>query len=412
MMQPTDHLPQGTLPSTTAGFPAPHLRSPFAHGGSSRRRRGIRPAGRGLGGLATLALSAGLLAGFLAACDSSTEPVLERTFLDGVEGDEDIGMILNSTGNALRFFQAGNPEETRVVSFGASSTITPTGIAYRGGRVAVPLGNAGSVALVDAQAMEVSRFFVFAEGNATGGAFVDDETLIVANLSTNQVGRVTLGQSGDAVTQVVSVAPRPTAVVPVGNGRVAVISSNLDENFAPLGPGVVTILDATTLAVVAVVETGDQNPTAGALGPDGRLYVVNTGNFVADGSLAIIAPDSGTLVEVVPGFGPGPGSIDFDAQGRALLSSFSYGTVVWDSRPASRGFVRGPDNPLCAPLTEGGCRGAASARFDTEGSRIYQAFFGSSNQGLPAQVFVYEGLVLTDSIAGGQGAIDVAVTRF
>ncbi len=348
----------------------------------------------------------------MAGCDSSTAPEVERTFLDGTASDPDIGMILNSTGNALRFFQAGDPSETRVVSFGASSTITPTGFAVRGRQIAVPLGNAASVALLDPEAMEVARFFVFPEGNATGAAFVDDQTLIAANLSTNQVGRIQLGQSGDAIAQLVSVAPGPTAVVAVGNGRVAVVSSNLDENWAPIGPGVVTILDGATLAVVAVVETVDENPTDAALGPDGRLYVVNTRNYVDDASVAIIDPGAGTLLEVVPGFGAGASTIDFDADGRALLSSFSFGSVLWDSRPASRGFVRGPDNPLCAPLSEGGCRGAAAARFDTEGARIYQAFFGSSGQGLPAQVFVYEGLALTDSIAGGQGAIDVGVARF
>ncbi len=379
-----------TFPSSTA-----------TDGSGSRPRGSLRAP-------LLFAAAAGLL---LSACsDSSSGPDREPGFLDGVPGNPEMALVVNTLENAVRIFPLGDPSLERVVELGAGETLTPTSLSVGERDVLVPLGNAASVALVNPETQEVPRFFVFERGNATGSVFTGSGEALVANLDTDEIGRILLTQGSDRINETVAVAPRPTALVMAGD-RVAVLSSNLDENFAPLGEGVVTILDPGSLTVLAEVETGGTNPTSLSVGPDGLLYVVHAENFVREGSVAVVDPEAGTLLEVVPGFGVGPGSIHVDGQGLAYVSGFFLGTVVWDTRSGT--FLRGPSDPVCAPLAGGGCRGASAATTDRDG-RLYQVFFGSPAEGVPGQIFVYEGsgFTLTDSIPAGEGPTDLVITTF
>ncbi len=359
---------------------------------------------------ALLLLLAGAL--LLPACSDSgpAAPPSDRPFIEGTRDNAQIGVVVNSTGNALRLIQLGEPEEAREVALGASNAVTPTRVSTYKGWIAVPLGNAASVAIVEAATQRIDRFFLFPSGNATGSAFTADGALLAANLIENEVGRVTLDQSSSDIDNRVDVAPKPTDIE-IAGGRALVVSGNLDENYAPLGPGIVTALDAGTLAVLGTVETGGDNPNDAAVGPDGLLYVVNTGNYVDPGTMAIIDPATLTLVDVVQNVGVGPGSITIDDDGLAYISGFYFGTLVYDTR--SRNFVRGSDNPVCAPLSDGSCRGASSAAAAGDGT-VYQTFFGSPSQGLSPWVFVYEAntYALTDSIASGLGPSEVRITTF
>lgn len=346
-----------------------------------------------------------------AACDDSVAPVPEDIpFIEGTAEDAQIGVVVNSTGNAVRFFQLADPAQVREVPLGASASVTPTGVAIRERKLAVPLGNAASVAIIDATDQRIERFFLFPSGNATGSAFTEDGALLVANLVDDEVGRITLDQESDAIEDRVSVAPAPTDIEVTGD-RAFVVSGNLDENYAPLGPGIVTLLDPVSLEVEGTVETGGTNPSDAAVGPDGLLYVVNTGNFVDPGSLAVIDPATLERVDLVEQIGVGPGSIAIDDDGLAYISGFFFGTVVFDT--GARSFVRGPGDPVCAPLPEGGCRGAFSTAVAADGN-LYQAFFGSARQGLAPWIFVYEAgsHALTDSIPAGQGPTAIRITTF
>ena len=349
-------------------------------------------------------VAAALLAG--ACSDGATDA--EQPFILG--GDTPVGLVVNSTGKSLTLFRLGDPADTRQIPFGASQSVTPTGLSVQGRRAAIPLGNAASVALVELEELRITRFFLFPQGNASGSAFADDTTLLAANFQDDYVGRATLGQASDSIRQRVQVAPAPSAIVMAG-GRAAVISANLGADYSYLGNGVVTFLDPRTLQLQGTVPTGGINATAAATGPDGLLYVVNTGDFVADGSLTIVNPQSMTVVATVGGFGAGPGSIHIGDDGLAYVSSFFTGTLVWDTR--SRTFVRGLDNPVCAKLPGGRCRGAFDVATDVQGN-VYQAFFGSASQGLAPQVFVYRpgSFALADSIGGVNGPSAIEVRTF
>ena len=145
-------------------------------------------------------------------------------------------------------------------------------------------------------------------------AFTEDGALLVANLLEDQVGRVAPDQESDDITQVVSVTPAPTDIEIVGE-RALVVSGNLDESFAPLGEGVVTALSPTTLEILGTVSTGGQNPSAAAVGPDGLLYVLNTGDFVNPATLAIIDPVTLERIDLIEDAGVGAGAISVDGDG-------------------------------------------------------------------------------------------------
>jgi hypothetical protein len=305
----------------------------------------------------------------------------------------------------------GDPEDQRDIPLGASSTVTATGLAVHGERAVVPLGNAASIASIDLRTQQIEGFYLFPSGNVTGSDFVDAQTVLVANQETDEVGKFTVGTGGGAITETVVVAPFPSDVITFSASAVLVVSANLDDNYAPAGEGVVTAIDPTTMEVTGTVTTGDINPQFGALGPDGLLYVVNTGNYFDPSTLAIIDPQTMTRVDLVSGFGAGSGDVFVDSAGLVYASGFFFGTTVWDS--SSKTFIRGTADPVCAPLGQGGCRGAFSAYCDTDGA-LYQTFFGSAADGLSPWVFKYEAgtFQLIDSIASGLGPVAVEIHSF
>ncbi len=344
------------------------------------------------------------------ACgDDSTSPP-QTSFLDGANGDPQIGLVVNSTGKTLNLFQLGSPTTQEQVQLGTSSTITPVGFSVGGRRAAVPLGNAASIALIDLDAASTERFFTFSSGNATGSVFANDTTIFAANTALGTVGRVYVGQPDDAIANTVDVAPQPTDLV-FAAGRVLVISANLDENYAPLGNGIVTAIDPATMDVLGTAEMGGTNSGHGAVGPDGLLYVVNTGDYVADGSITIVDPATMDVITTVSGFGPGPGAISIGTDGLAYISGYYTATTVWDTETQS--FVRGPDDPVCAPISGGACRGAFAAAPSSNGD-LYQAFLGSSADGLAPYIFVYDAgsFALRDSISAGASPSSIVIKTF
>lgn len=365
----------------------------------------IAPVARALIGASLVVATAAL-----AACsDDGVSPTPIAGFLAGTSGNREIGIVVNTTTRAITMFQLGAPTTTVQIPLGASSTITPVGLAVRGVKAAVPLGNAASVALVNLDTRTIERFFTFPTGNTTGSVWTNDTTFFVANTMTDKVGRVYTGQASTDIASTVNVGPSPTALAYVG-GRVLVVSGNL-ANFSPAGPGIVTALNPATLAVIGTVQTGGTNPTAAALGPDSLLYVLNTGDYVADASLTIINPATMTVTATVPGMGAGSGAISIDNAGIAYISSFSGATIAWNTK--TRTFVRGTNNPICAKRgATGACRGAADAAPSATG-KLYQAFFGSSSESLPPYLFVYNAsFALVDSVAVGAGPISVSIRTF
>jgi hypothetical protein len=107
------------------------------------------------------------------------------------------------------------------------------------------------------------------------------------------------------------------------------------------------------------------NPGSAAVGPGGRLYVVNSGRFGrGDGSLSVV--DLETLAEVGhhDGFGEFPFSAAFGPDGRLYVGSFGFGVAVWN--PAVEAFDRSPADPV----TPAGIPSVSGLGFDRAG-RLY-----------------------------------------
>jgi hypothetical protein len=332
-------------------------------------------------------------------------------FIDGTVDNPEIGLIVNTTGSAVRLFQLGDPSQARDIAFGASASLTPTGISVLGDRGAVPLGNAASVAILDLRAQEIEGFFFFPSGNATGSSWVNETTVVVANQETDVVGSFSPDQANDTITNTLSVTQFPSSVLAISDSLVLVVSSNLDDSYAPAGDGMVTGVDPRTMTLVDTVRTGGENPQLGDLGPDGMLYVINTGDYVNPSTVAVIDPTTMTRVKVVGGFPAGSGDLHVDSNGLVFVSSFFGGTVVWDS--SSETFIRDEADPVCAPIAGGGCRGAFVTHTASDGA-LYQTFFGSVADGLAPQVFVYSPgtFALTDSIDSGVGPVGLEIATF
>lgn len=362
----------------------------------------------------TLTLLSGVFAlSLTAACgddDTITEPQPAPGFLGGVSGNREIGVVVNSGEKAITMFQLGAPSTLVKIPLGTSSTVTPVGLSLRGRKAAVPLGNAASVALVNLETQSITRFFTFPSGNTTGSVWANDTTFFAANTNTNKIGRVYINQTSTEITSTVDVGPAPTAMV-AAKGRVFAIVGNL-VSFVPIGPGIVTAINPTTNTVIGSVQTGGTNPTTAVVGPDSLIYVLNTGDYVAQGSLTIIDPATLSVVTTVPNMGVGPGAINIDAAGLAYISSFGGATIVWNTK--TRAFVRASDNPVCAKLATGVCRGAADATSSPASGKLYQAFFGSTSQGRAPFIFVYSPstFALSDSISVGAGPIQLQIRTF
>ena len=161
---------------------------------------------------------------------------------------------------------------------------------------------------------------------ATGSAIVDDSIAYVGNPNLNTVSRI--NYLTGATSEV------PAGVYPAGliftRGKLFVINANLDETFSPAGPSWLTVIDPAINAEAPGVDsiglTGEGNASFAAVGSDGLVYVMSTGDyFSGEGRLSVVDPLARTEVASFAGFGTGPGNVAADADARIFVSSYSRG---------------------------------------------------------------------------------------
>jgi hypothetical protein len=272
---------------------------------------------------------------------------------------EQVAVVVNSMTNSLTIVPLAAASAPFTVGLGGEGS--PVSVAARNGVAVVPLGIVPAAAVVDLARLEVLRTVALPDhSGATGVAFVNDSIALVGNPGRNSVTPVHVG-SGQAGAEIAT-GTFPHQIAAAG-GRVYVLNAEL-EDWVPARPGTITVLSAATLAPVGTVQLSGYNPGAAALGPDGRLYVLNSGSWGAgDGSLSVV--DTATLAELShhPGFGNFPGGLAVAGDGRVYVASFEYGVAVW--HPLD-GFVRAPADAV-AP---GGVAAAADVAIDADG-RLY-----------------------------------------
>ncbi len=277
----------------------------------------------GTAALATLALSA--------ACERN--PALPS-------GDYLAAVVVNSVDNTLSIVPLEGNDETRTVGL-AQAASSPVDLAVRGNVAVVPLGKYPFAAVVDLAAGVVSyRVPLPANSGATGVAFVNDSVALVANPGRNTVSPVNV-RRGTAGAEI-GVGVYPQAIV-AGNGATFVINSNL-VNFAPAGPGSVTVINAA-LGVQETIPLSGVNPAAGVV-LGSRLYVLHSGNFgQANGSLSVVNLQTLTEESHHTGFGAFPTSLEgLGNPGVLYVGGFGYGITAWN--PNTKQFLVPPANPL------------------------------------------------------------------
>ncbi len=260
---------------------------------------------------------------------------------------QEVLLAVNSTANTLSIVPVDAPGSAVAVELGGT-TPTPVGVSARGGIAVVPLGLDNAVAVVDLRTATVLRRVPLpASSGATGSAMVDDSIAYVGNPGRNSVSRV--NYLTGATSEV------PVGVYPQGlvftRGKLFVLNGNL-VNFAPADASWITVVDPATNAVATGIDsiplTGEGNAGFGAVGGDGLIYVMNTGNyFSGEGRLSIVDPVGRTELASFSGFGTGPGSVASDGEAKIYVSSFAEGVMEFDtdSNRVLRGAGSGVDIP-------------------------------------------------------------------
>ena len=316
---------------------------------------------------------------------------------------EEVLLAVNSTANTLSIVPVDAPSSTVQVPLGGT-TPTPTGVSAREGVAIVPLGLDNAVAVVDLRTASVLRTIPLPENSgATGSAIVDDSIAYVGNPNINTVSRV--NYLTGATSEV------PVGVYPSGliftRGKVFVLNGNLDETFSPAGPSWLTVVDPATNAVASgeasIPLTGEGNASYAAVGSDGLLYVMSTGDyFSGEGRLSVVDPLARTEVASFAGFGTGPGNVAADADSRIFVSSYSEGVMEFnlDSNKVVRGAGQGVPIPSNATVA-----------VDSKG-RVYGIETGACSGGQPGKAHVLDAeLAETGTIELGECPVGSAVVQ-
>jgi hypothetical protein len=193
-------------------------------------------------------------------------------------------------------------------------------------------------------------------------SFLNDSVALVANPGLETVTPVNV-RSG-ALGADIAVGGYPQAGVTVDD-TVFILNAELGPDFQPSGPGTVSVIADSPARVVKTITLGGTNPGAAAVGPGGRVYVINSGRFGLDeGTVSVL--DRGSLAEVAhrSGFGSFPGSIAVGSDNRVYVGGFGIGVLVWDAQTST--FVRGAADPV-AP---GGEASTSGLGIDSAG-RLY-----------------------------------------
>jgi len=282
----------------------------------------------------------------------------------------EVVLVVNSIDASLSVLPVNATGSTYTIPLGGT-TPTPVGVSALGAYAVVPMGLDHAATVVNLSSGSVSRVVPLAAGSgATGSAILDDSIAYVANPGLNTVTRINY-LTGDTASVAVGIYPQGVVIT---RGKVFVLNGNL-INFASAGPGWITVIDPVTNAKAVGIDSIPLplpgNPQFAVVGGDGRIYVMNVGNYVDDGRLSIVDPVARVELANFGGFGPGPGELATDGGRRLFVSSFTEGVMEFDidTRTVVLGAGDGlpiPDNSSVAVDSEGriyaisaGCGGGA-----------------------------------------------------
>jgi hypothetical protein len=312
----------------------------------------------------------------------------------------EVVLVVNSIESSLSVIPIHATSSAYKIPLGGT-TPTPVGVSALGAYAIVPMGLDHAVTVVDLSTASIARVIPLADGSfATGSAIVDDSIAYVANPGLNAVTRINY-LTGDTASVAVGVYPQ--AVVAT-RGKVFVLNGNL-VNYAVAGPGWITVIDPVTNARAVGIDSiplpPPGNPQFVTVGGDGRLYVMNSGNYADEGRLSIVDPVARVELANFGGFGVAPGDIATDGGQRLYVSSFTEGLMEFDTQ--SRTVVRGAGDGV--PVTDN-----SGVAVDSDG-RIYAISAGCGGGAGGAAHVLRTDFTQQALVPLGVCAIGTAVTR-
>jgi hypothetical protein len=336
------------------------------------------------------AVLAGLLA-FGAGCADPQAPL---------PAPSEVVLVVNSLESSLSVIPIHSVGATYKIPLGGT-TPTPVGVSALGGVAVVPMGLDHAATIVDLSTGTVSRVVPLADGSgATGSAVLDDSIAYVANPGLNTVTRINY-LTGDTASVAVGIYPQGIVAT---RGKIFVLNGNL-VNFAVAGPGWITVVDPITNAKADGIDSiplpAPGNPQFAVVGGDGRIYVMNVGNYVDEGRLSVVDPVARTELANFGGFGPGPGDVATDGGDRLFVSSFTEGLMEFNI--ATRALVLGAGEGIPIPDNSG-------VAVDSDG-RIYGITAGCGGGAGGAAHVLRPDLTERSVVPLGACAIGSAVTR-
>ncbi len=332
----------------------------------------------------------GCLAALVSACADPEAPL---------PAPSEVVLVVNSLESSLSVVPVGATGSTYKIELGGT-TPTPVGVSALGAYAVVPMGLDHAATVVDLSTGSVARVVPLAAGSfATGSAIVNDSIAYVANPGLNTVTRINY-LTGDTASVAVGVYPQGVVAT---RGKVFVLNGNL-VNYAPAGPGWITVIDPVTNAKAVGIDSIPLplpgNPQFAVVGGDGRIYVMNVGDYVDDGRLSIVDPVARVELANFGGFGPGPGNLATDGGDRLFISSFTEGLMEFDI--ATRTVVLGAGDGVPIPDNSG-------VAVDSDG-RIYAISAGCGGGADGVAHVLRPDLTERSVVALGNCAIGTAVT--
>jgi YVTN family beta-propeller protein len=271
-----------------------------------------------------------------------TNAVIARAFQTGSVPNDlafsgGMGYLANSTGNSLQVVDLASLQTQGTplyLGYDANPAPNPMKVALANGKAYVTLLYDNSVAVVDLSTMKVTGRIPV--GVSPQGVLANGNQIIVTNT----------GFTWDAV-----------------------------NNVGVYAPGSLSIIDATTDAVIGTVPT-PLNPVVAKIAPDGRLNVACTGNYGDDpGSVAVYALQAGQLPTLAGTVATGgsPGSLAFSPTGSAYVGNSLGGLLEYGYQTLK--MIHGSDQPISLQPAAETPEGPTDLASDTRGT-IYAALFG------------------------------------
>ena len=230
-------------------------------------------------------------------------------------------LIINGTAESLSGVDLSSGQITHTESnvFG----ITPNDIKVHNGKGYIINSGSADISVINLETYLVEKTISLPEGsNPWTMEFTGVNEAYVSSFVYNNIYVVNISEG--SLIDSISVGDHPEGMLRVGT-TVYVANTAYNPVTYGYGQGTVSVIDITTREVTATVNV-PMNPQELALGPNGKIYILSTGNYFSDfGKIAVLEtlyPEPGylptpTITDSIT-IGGSPGDIEITSAGKEI----------------------------------------------------------------------------------------------